>query len=99
MDADRLLSLARCFAQTRATTECASATEAYRPTGAHHRPVRRRGPGDMIARLIAQQLSEGMGKQFYVENSSGDGGNIGMGMSRSRGADGYTIMDRKLHVS
>jgi tripartite-type tricarboxylate transporter receptor subunit TctC len=38
------------------------------------------GPGDLISRLIAQKLSEGLGKQFYVENQGGAGGNIGMGM-------------------
>src|SRR5262249_52520378 len=38
------------------------------------------GPGDLISRLIAQKLSEGLGKQFYVENQGGAGGNIGMGV-------------------
>jgi len=50
------------------------------------------GPGDLIARLVAQKLSEGLGKQFYVENQGGAGGNIGMGMVARASADGYTIM-------
>jgi tripartite-type tricarboxylate transporter receptor subunit TctC len=50
------------------------------------------GPGDLIARLIAQKLSEGLGRQFYVENQGGAGGNIGMGMVARAPADGYTIM-------
>ncbi len=50
------------------------------------------GPGDLIARLIAQKLSEGLGKQFYVENQAGAGGNIGMGMAARAPADGHTIM-------
>ncbi len=50
------------------------------------------GPGDLIARLIAQKLSEGLGKQFYVENQPGAGGNIGMGMVARAPADGSTIM-------
>jgi tripartite-type tricarboxylate transporter receptor subunit TctC len=56
-----------CFAQNAPT-----ATEPY-PT----RPVRivvpfaAGGPGDLISRLIAQKLSEGLGKQFYVENQGG----------------------------
>ena len=50
------------------------------------------GPGDLIARLVAQKLSEGLGKQFYVENQGGAGGNIGMGMVARAPADGYTIM-------
>jgi len=50
------------------------------------------GPGDLIARLIAQKLSDGLGKQFYVDNQGGAGGNIGMGMAARAPADGYTIM-------
>src|SRR5262247_783804 len=32
------------------------------------------GPTDIVARLIAQALSEQVGKQFYVENIPGAGG-------------------------
>jgi tripartite-type tricarboxylate transporter receptor subunit TctC len=37
------------------------------------------GPTDVITRLLAQKLSERAGKQFYVENMGGGGGNIAMG--------------------
>ena len=37
------------------------------------------GPADLIARLMAQKLSEDLGKQFYIENHSGAGGNLGVG--------------------
>src|SRR5678815_4059292 len=50
------------------------------------------GPGDLISRLIAQKLSEGLGKQFYVENQGGAGGNIGMGAAARAAPDGYTIV-------
>ena len=36
------------------------------------------GPTDVMARLIAQKLSESLGQQFFVENHAGAGGNIGM---------------------
>ena len=36
------------------------------------------GPTDVMARLIAQKLSESLKQQFYVENHPGAGGNIGM---------------------
>jgi tripartite-type tricarboxylate transporter receptor subunit TctC len=36
------------------------------------------GPTDVTGRLIAQKLSERLGKRFYVENIGGGGGNIGM---------------------
>jgi tripartite-type tricarboxylate transporter receptor subunit TctC len=50
------------------------------------------GPTDVGARLIAQKLSEGLGKQFYVENIVGAGGNIGTGQAAKALADGYTIL-------
>ena len=36
------------------------------------------GPTDIFARLVGQKLSEHFGKQFYVENIGGAGGNVGM---------------------
>lgn len=49
------------------------------------------GPTDIFARLIAQKLSESLGRQFYVENQGGAGGNIGMGNAARAAPDGYTI--------
>jgi tripartite-type tricarboxylate transporter receptor subunit TctC len=37
------------------------------------------GPSDVIARLVAQKLTEILGKQFFVENQVGAGGNLAMG--------------------
>jgi tripartite-type tricarboxylate transporter receptor subunit TctC len=50
------------------------------------------GPTDVCARLIAQKLSERLGKQFYVENVAGAGGNIGTGQATRAVADGYSIL-------
>ena len=50
------------------------------------------GPTDVCARLIAQKLSEQLGKQFYVENVGGAGGNIGTGQAAKAAPDGYTIL-------
>src|SRR5215831_4309413 len=50
------------------------------------------GPTDVVARLIATKLSERTGKQFYVENITGAGGNAGMGQAARAGSDGYTIL-------
>jgi tripartite-type tricarboxylate transporter receptor subunit TctC len=50
------------------------------------------GPTDVCARLIAQKLSEQLGKQFYVENVPGAGGNIGTGQAAKAKADGYSIL-------
>jgi tripartite-type tricarboxylate transporter receptor subunit TctC len=50
------------------------------------------GPTDVVARLIAQKLSDKWGHQFYIENMSGAGGNLGMGAAARAPADGYTIL-------
>jgi tripartite-type tricarboxylate transporter receptor subunit TctC len=50
------------------------------------------GPSDVIARLVAQKLTENLGKQFYVENQVGAGGNLGMGNAARASPDGYTIL-------
>jgi tripartite-type tricarboxylate transporter receptor subunit TctC len=50
------------------------------------------GPGDIFARLIARQLSEQLGQQFFVENRPGAGGNIGAGLAARAPADGYTLL-------
>jgi tripartite-type tricarboxylate transporter receptor subunit TctC len=50
------------------------------------------GPGDIFARLIAQKLSEQLGRQFFVENRAGAGGNIGAGLAARAPADGYTLL-------
>jgi tripartite-type tricarboxylate transporter receptor subunit TctC len=50
------------------------------------------GQTDVIARFVAQKLSERFGQQFVVENKSGAGGNIGMGLAALAPPDGYTLL-------
>src|SRR6476646_6251487 len=50
------------------------------------------GPTDVMARLIAQKLSESLEQQFFVENHPGAGGNIGMTQVARSAPDGYTIL-------
>jgi tripartite-type tricarboxylate transporter receptor subunit TctC len=50
------------------------------------------GPTDVIARLVAQELSDSLGQQFFVENLSGAGGNIASGQVAHATPDGYTLM-------
>jgi tripartite-type tricarboxylate transporter receptor subunit TctC len=50
------------------------------------------GQTDVVARVIAQKLSDRLGKQFYVENVPGAGGNLGAGRAAQAEHDGYTIV-------
>jgi tripartite-type tricarboxylate transporter receptor subunit TctC len=50
------------------------------------------GTTDTFARLMAQKLTEHLGKQFYVENIAGATGNLGTGQVAKAAADGYTIL-------
>jgi tripartite-type tricarboxylate transporter receptor subunit TctC len=50
------------------------------------------GSNDIIARILAQKLSERMGQQFVVENRGGAGGNIGAEAVASSEPDGYTLL-------
>ena len=50
------------------------------------------GPTDVMARLIAQKLSDSLKQQFFVENHPGAGGNIGMTIVARANPDGYTIL-------
>jgi tripartite-type tricarboxylate transporter receptor subunit TctC len=50
------------------------------------------GPTDLVARLVAQKLAEQTGKNFYVENLPGAGGNVGTLKAAQSPPDGYTIL-------
>ncbi len=50
------------------------------------------GPTDLVARLLAQSLSAQTGKNFFIENVSGAGGNIGAVRAAQSAPDGYTVL-------
>ena len=50
------------------------------------------GQSDVLARLIAQRLSEKFGKPFFVENIPGAAMNIGMRTAARAKPDGHTIL-------
>lgn len=49
------------------------------------------GSTDVVARLLAQRLSEKFGQQFIVENRAGAAGNIGTNVVATSAPDGYTL--------
>ena len=55
-------------------------------------PFAAAGPTDVIARIVAQKLSEAWGQQVYTENVPGAGGNTGIGAVAKSPPDGYTIL-------
>ena len=50
------------------------------------------GPNDIMARVLAQKLTEALGSQFYVENVVGAGGTIATGQVANAPADGHTLL-------
>jgi tripartite-type tricarboxylate transporter receptor subunit TctC len=50
------------------------------------------GATDIAGRILVQKLSERFNQQFFIENISGAGGNIGMATAARATGDGYTIL-------
>jgi tripartite-type tricarboxylate transporter receptor subunit TctC len=50
------------------------------------------GPVDIVARIMAQWLSEHFGQQVVVENRAGSGGNIATAAAIASLPDGYTLL-------
>lgn len=50
------------------------------------------GSTDLVARLLAQKLTEQMGQSVVVENRAGAGGNIGAAAVAKGTPDGYTLL-------
>ena len=89
--ADKLIAIALCVAAVAVTTTPGAAQQW--PT----QPVRivvGFGPGstpDLMARLLADNLSRRLGKPFVVENKAGAGGNLGVAEVARAAPDGLTL--------
>src|SRR5580700_8052590 len=88
----RFLRLAAGVAALPALSRLASA-ETY-PTRPIHLivPVPAGGTFDIVARLVAQSVSERIGQQIVIENRGGAGTNIGTAVVAHATPDGYTLL-------
>ena len=50
------------------------------------------GPGDVMARVLAQNMSTTLGQQVIVENVGGAGGTIGVARAAAAKPDGHTVL-------
>ena len=57
------------------------------------------GSTDAGARIIGEYLSRVFGRQFFIENRTGAGGNIGIEAAAKSPPDGYTLLVSTDHVA
>lgn len=50
------------------------------------------GPTDLVARVIAQKMSESLGQPVIIDNKGGANGNLGAMVAVKAPADGYTLL-------
>jgi tripartite-type tricarboxylate transporter receptor subunit TctC len=55
-------------------------------------PLAPGGPSDILARTMAQKMTEGLKQSVVVDNRTGAGGTIGTDLAAKSPADGYTML-------
>lgn len=95
----RMLSAARLLLHCTAAAMCVLAFGAVAQAQTYpSKPVRvivPYGPGgiaDVTMRMVAQNLSQQLGQQFFIENRPGAGGVVGMQAAKDAPPDGYTLV-------
>lgn len=75
------------------SVSCAFAQEAY-PTKSLRfiAPFPPGGTTDVLSRILAQKLTDSLGRQVVVDNRAGAGGNIGHEIAAKTAPDGYTLL-------
>ena len=91
------MKLIKCAAAA-ALAACTYATTVYAQATYPSRPIRfivpfpPGGGTDILARLVANKLTESLGWQIVVDNRGGAGGNIGLDAAAKAAPDGYTMV-------
>ena len=57
------------------------------------------GGNDIVGRVIAQKLAEGLGQTVVVDNRGGAGGTIGTDMTAKAPADGHTLLINNISLA
>jgi tripartite-type tricarboxylate transporter receptor subunit TctC len=50
------------------------------------------GPADIVARLVGEELSKGLGRPVVIDNVAGAGGNLATDRAAKSAPDGYTLL-------
>src|SRR5690606_8976618 len=89
-----LATFLRVSAVALAVSTCATAMAAEYPDRAINMvvPFPAGGPTDLVARVLAKQLTQQMGQTVVVENRAGASGTIGMQYVAGAKPDGYTVL-------
>src|SRR5215212_241380 len=57
------------------------------------------GGNDIVGRIVAVKLAEGLGQQVVVDNRGGAGGTIGTDMTAKAPPDGYTLLVNNISLA
>ncbi|MFM9972852.1 MAG: tripartite tricarboxylate transporter substrate-binding protein [Burkholderiales bacterium] len=57
------------------------------------------GPGDAVARFLAQAMGKPLQQKLIIENVGGAGGNIGVARAAKANPDGYTLLLQHIGIS
>jgi tripartite-type tricarboxylate transporter receptor subunit TctC len=64
-----------------------------------HRAFPSGGGNDIVGRIVAIKLGEGLGQQVVIDNRGGAGGTIGTDITAKAPPDGYTLLVNNISLA